>query len=64
MRIVLKMTYLLSIERVQNDAVISRSLTYLSKLNNLYVTTPMGQILSKPRAADRIMYMVVRHCKK
>ena len=45
--------YLLSIERVQNDAVISRALTYLSKLNNVYVTTPIGADIIKAKGGGQ-----------
>lgn len=45
--------YLLSIERVQNDAVISRALTYLSKLNNMYVTTPIGADIIKAKGGGQ-----------
>jgi uncharacterized protein (TIGR02687 family) len=39
--------YLLTLQEITNDAVISRELTYLSKLNELYVTTPMGADIIK-----------------
>ena len=45
--------YLLSLERVQNDAVISRALTYLSKLNNVFVTTPMGADIIKAKGGGQ-----------
>lgn len=45
--------YLLSIDRVQNDAVISRALTYLSKLNNIYVTTPVGADIIKTKGGGQ-----------
>ena len=45
--------YLLSIERVQNDAVISRALTYLSKLNNVYVTTPIRADIIKAKGGGQ-----------
>lgn len=45
--------YLLSIDRVQNDAVISRALTYLSKLNNIYVTTPIGADIIKTKGGGQ-----------
>ncbi len=45
--------YLLSIERVQNDAVISRALTYLSKMNNVYVTTPIGADIIKAKGGGQ-----------
>lgn len=39
--------YLLSCDEINDNAMISRSLTYLSKLNNLYVTTPLGPDIIK-----------------
>lgn len=39
--------YLLSYDEINDNAMISRSLTYLSKLNNLYVTTPLGPDIIK-----------------
>ena len=39
--------YLLSMEPIKNDALISRALAYLSKLNKAYVTTPMGADIIK-----------------
>lgn len=39
--------YLISVDCVQNDAVISRALTYLSKMNNVFVTTPIGADIIK-----------------
>ncbi len=39
--------YLLSQEPIENDALISRCMTYLSKLNRTYVTTPMGADIIK-----------------
>jgi len=45
--------YLLSIDRVQNDAVISRALAYLSKLNNVYVTTPIGADIIKAKGGGQ-----------
>lgn len=39
--------YLLSLEKVKNNAVISRALTYLSKMNQTFVTTPMGADIIK-----------------
>ena len=42
--------YLLSDSEYQNDALISRSLAYLSALNRIYVTTPMGTDIIKKQA--------------
>ncbi len=39
--------YLLSEEPIQSDALISRCMTYLSKVNRTYVTTPMGADIIK-----------------
>ena len=39
--------YLLSMEPIENDALISRALAYLSKLNESYVTTPLGADIIK-----------------
>jgi uncharacterized protein (TIGR02687 family) len=39
--------YLLTNQEITNDAVISRGLAYLSKMNELYVTTPMGANIIK-----------------
>lgn len=39
--------YLLSTEEIRNDAMISRALTYLYKLNNVFVTTPLGADIIK-----------------
>lgn len=35
--------YLLSLEPVKNEALVSRAMTYLGKLNQFYVTTPYGR---------------------
>ena len=45
--------YLLSWEKMKNDAVISRALTYLSKLNQNYVTTPMGADIIKAQGGGQ-----------
>lgn len=42
--------YLLSESKYPNDALISRSMAYLSAFNHLYVTTPMGTDIIKKRA--------------
>ncbi|RMC93038.1 BREX-1 system phosphatase PglZ type A [Clostridium autoethanogenum] len=39
--------FLLTLQKVNNDATTSRALTYLSKLNELYVTTPKGADIIK-----------------
>lgn len=39
--------YLLSVEPAKNDALISRTLAYLSKLNEVYVSTPKGADIIK-----------------
>ena len=39
--------YLLSEEPIQNNALISRCMAYISKLNNIYVTTPIGADIIK-----------------
>ena len=39
--------YLLSNDEIKNDAMISRALTYLCKLNHVYVTTPLGADIIK-----------------
>lgn len=39
--------YLLTLEEISNDAVISRKLEYLGILNKLFVTTPMGTDIIK-----------------
>ena len=39
--------YLLSTEEIRNDAMISRALSYLYKLNNVFVTTPLGADIIK-----------------
>ena len=39
--------YLLSKEPIMNDALISRCMAYLSKLNKVYVTTPVGADIIK-----------------
>jgi uncharacterized protein (TIGR02687 family) len=39
--------FLLTLQKINNDAITSRALTYLSKLNELYVTTPKGADIIK-----------------
>lgn len=39
--------YLISVDCVQNDTIISRALTCLSKMNNVFVTTPIGADIIK-----------------
>lgn len=39
--------FLLTVNKTNNDATTSRTLTYLSKLNELYVTTPKGADIIK-----------------
>ncbi len=39
--------YLLSTDQIVNDAMVSRTLTYLCKLNQVYVTTPLGADIIK-----------------
>lgn len=39
--------YLLSKHPIQDDALISRALTYLSKMNEIFVTTPLGADIIK-----------------
>ncbi len=39
--------YLLSKDPIENDALISRCMAYLSKLNKVYVTTPIGADIIK-----------------
>ncbi len=39
--------YLMSNEPIRNDAMVSRCMAYLSKLNNAYVTTPIGADIIK-----------------
>lgn len=56
--------YLLSLEPVKNEALVSRAMTYLGKLNQFYVTTPMGVDIIKAQAVDRTMYMADHRCRK
>ena len=39
--------YLLSKQPIENDALVSRCMTYLSKLNDIFVTTPVGADIIK-----------------
>lgn len=45
--------YLLSTEIADNDALISRSLTYLSKMNKVFVSTPKGADIIKSRGGGQ-----------
>lgn len=45
--------YLISLDPIQNDAVISRTLAYLSKLNNVYVSTPIGADIIKTKGGGQ-----------
>jgi len=45
--------YLISLDPIQNDAVISRTLAYLSKLNNVYVSTPIGADIIKTKSGGQ-----------
>ena len=49
--------YLLSFDAVRNDAMVSRAMTYLGKLNRLYVTTPMGvDIIKTPGGGQNYVH--------
>lgn len=45
--------YLLSLEPIKNEAVISRTMEYLSKLNKVYVTTPVGADIIKTKGGGQ-----------
>lgn len=45
--------YMLSTEKIENDALISRSLAYLGKANQGYVTTPLGADIIKTRGGGQ-----------
>lgn len=45
--------YLLSLEPINNEAVISRTLAYLSKLNQIYVSTPLGADIIKAKGGGQ-----------
>lgn len=45
--------YLISLDPIQNDAVISRTLAYLSKLNNVYVSMPIGADIIKTKGGGQ-----------
>lgn len=49
--------YLLSLEPVKNEALVSRAMTYLGKLNQFYVTTPMGvDIIKAPGGGQNYVH--------
>lgn len=49
--------YLLSLEPVKNEALVSRTMTYLGKLNQFYVTTPMGvDIIKAPGGGQNYVH--------
>lgn len=45
--------FLLSEQPIVNDAMVSRAMAYLSKMNNLYVTTPMGADIIKSQGGGQ-----------
>lgn len=45
--------YLISLEAVNNDALVSRTLTYMSKMNEVFVSTPMGADIIKSRGGGQ-----------
>lgn len=45
--------YLLSLEPAKNDALISRTLAYLSKINEIFVSTPKGADIIKTQGGGQ-----------
>ena len=45
--------YLISMEAADNDALISRTLTYMSKMNEIFVSTPRGADIIKSRGGGQ-----------
>lgn len=49
--------YLLSVDKINNNALISRALVYLSGLNKVYVSTPMGaDIIKSPGGGQNYVH--------
>lgn len=45
--------YLMSVEPIENDAMISRALTCLSRMNSVFVTTPIGADIIKAKGGGQ-----------
>lgn len=49
--------FLISRERINNEAMVSRAMTYLNKLNELYVSTPVGaDIIKSPGGGQNYVH--------